>query len=271
VTPLNVIHPDLLNFASESRPLRPSRVSKLLACPMSIVLTMHEEREGGAKAQTGNILHDLAEHYHKAKGSEADRIAAGLSALEAARAQFPEGDPDEALKIFRSYTADQENALAVVPWCEEPVRLVLPADPGDPTGQPVVIQGTLDQVRRSPDGTLSVWDIKTGTFHDAHATVLEYLTQQAVYTLAARATLDPEIQPGGIIYTNGYRVTRGRVHVPNPLTVAQCEDLVLMVPPMVASVRRGEAAFRPGNESCRFCHVKPWPKCHSMFRGVYGG
>jgi len=268
VTPLTVIHPDLSAFASEARPLRPSRVSKLLACPMSIVLTMHEEREGGEKAQTGNLVHDAAEHYHKTKGTEAERIEAGLAALEAARAQFPEGDPNEAVKIFRAYAADPTNKNAVVRWCEEPVRLVLPADPGDPTGRPVVIQGTLDQVREDANG-LSVWDIKTGTFHDASVTVLEYLTQQAVYTLAARATLDKNIQPGGLIYTNGYRITRGRVHVENPLTVSQCEDLLLMIPPVVAAVRRGEAVFRPGNESCRFCHVKPWPKCHAMFKGLY--
>lgn len=270
MTPLKVIHADMLTFGSESRPLRPSKVAKFLACPMSVLLTIHEQREGGKAAQTGNLVHSGAEAFHKTIGTEGERIAAGLAALDAARAEFPEGDEEAAIKIFRSYAADKTNANAVVPWCEEPVRLVLSPDPGDPTGQPIVIAGTLDQVRRAPDGTLSVWDIKTGTFHGANDTVLEYLTQQAVYTLAARACLDSSIVPGGLIRTHGYSIIRGQVHLPNPLTVSQCEDLILLVPPLVAAIRRGEPVFRPGVDACRFCDVKPWPSCHNTFKGLYG-
>lgn len=285
MTELTVLptHPDLASFGSESRPLRPSRVSKFLRCAMSVVLVMHEE-DGGAKpaAETGNLVHDAAEHYHKTKGTEEERVAAGLRALEAARVQFPAGDAEKARQIFRAYVADETNRSAEVVWCEEQVRLTLEAAPQDPTGRPIVIVGTLDQVRRDRvTGVLSVWDIKTGGYLTGEDSVLDYLIQQAVYTLAARQTLDPAIEPGGLIYTPGYeRPRRGAtdwkaVHLPNPLTAAQCADLLLTLPDKVARIRAGDPIFEPSAAACKFCDVKrnlasPWPKCRTRFRGVYG-
>jgi hypothetical protein len=275
VTPLATVDPELLSFGSESRPLRPSRVAKFLACPMSVVLVMHEEDSGGGRAaQTGNLLHDAAEHYHKCKGTEEERITAGFAALEVARTQFPEGDAAKARQIFGSYIADKENQRAEVLWAEEPVRLVLPAEPGDPTGAPIVIAGTLDQVRLHADGVKRVWDIKTGEYLTGDESVLEYLVQQAVYTLAARSTLDDTIEPGGLIYTPAYEKARSRVHLPNPLTVSQCEDLLLTLPSFVSMIRRGLPVFKPSTAACRFCDVKKsgyaWPKCRTKYRGLYG-
>jgi len=270
--PLTVIHPDLKTFGSEDRPLRPSKVAKFLACPMSVVLAMYEESDGNRAAQTGSLVHAGAEAFHKTKTG--DRAAAGLKALDEARAKFPEGDEAQARAIFRQYAADKENQEAEVVWAEEKVRLVIPAAPHDPTGLPIVIQGTLDQVRLHRDGVKRVWDIKTGSYLTGEESVLEYLTQQAVYTLAARETLDPDIDVGGLIYTPAYDKARSRVHLPNPMTVEQCQDLLLTLPPIVAMIRSGDPVFRPGKDACRFCDMKklgyPWPKCRTRFRGVYG-
>jgi hypothetical protein len=269
--PLNVVAPELVVFGSEARPLRPSRVAKFLACPMSVVLIQHEESEGNGAAQTGSLVHAGADTFHKTK--EGDRAAAGLEALEAARVKFPGGDAEKARSVFRAYAADKENREAEVLWSEAPVRLVMPAAPGDPTGEPIVIAGTLDQVRLKDD-RLTVWDIKTGSFLTGEESVLEYLTQQAVYTLAARATLDRRIEPGGLIYTPAYEKARSRVHLPNPLTVDQCEDLLLTLPFLVSMIRRGQPVFRPSPSACRFCDAKklgyPWPKCRQRARGVFG-
>ncbi len=270
-TPLNVIAPELLSFASASRPLRPSRVAKFLACPMGVVLSMHEESSGGRAAQTGSLVHAAADAFHKSKE---DRTAAGLAALEAARAKFPYGDEEKAREIFRSYSSDPENEKAQVLWSEASVTLTLQAAEGDPTQEAIVIRGTLDQVRRHPDGTLRVWDIKTGSFLSGEETVLDYLTQQAVYTLAARETLDPSIQPGGIIYTPAYERVRTRAHLDNPLTVENCGDLLLTVPYLVSMIRQGMPVFTPSVSACKFCEIKkagnPWPKCRTRYRGVYG-
>lgn len=265
---------DLSNFGSAACPLRPSRVAKFLGCPMSVVLTMwDEDKGGGTAAQTGNLVHDAAEAYHKARE---DRVAAGMKALAAARSQFPEGDPIKAEAIFRSYAADRANQEAVVVWCEEPVTLTLAPAPEDPTGKPVVITGTLDQVRRDftcPRGVfypgLSVWDIKTGARFDADDTVNEYLIQQATYTLAARQTLDASVTPGGLIYTPGYEKTRSRRFVGLPLTIPQCNILLAPVVHWVAAVRRGVPCFKPSAEACKFCPAKPWPNCVERARGVY--
>lgn len=235
---------------------------------MSVVLAMGEY-EGKPSAQTGNLVHSAAKWYHKTTGTEAARIAAGKEALEAARAEFPQGDAEKASKIFSSYVADRENKEAEVVWCEEPVRLTLKADPTDPTQEEIVIAGTLDQVRRK-NGVLRVWDIKTGERYTAEYNVLKYLIQQSAYTLAARQTLDPEIQPGGLIFTPGYGKVRGKVHLPNPLTVEQCGDLLLTVPLIVSNIRRGERLFHPSPSACEWCKVGPWPKCHQMYKGFYG-
>lgn len=272
--PLTVVAPELVAFGSEDRPLRPSRVAKFLACPMSVVLSMYEESPGNCAAQTGSLVHSAADAYHKTKGSLADRAAAGQAALDAARVKFPDGDEEKARKIFRSYAADEENQKAEVVWSEAAVRLTLDAAPGDPTGRRIVIAGTLDQVRRHSDGFLRVWDIKTGQYLTAEESILEYLTQQAVYTLAARETLDPTIEPGGLIYTPAYDKARARVHLPNPLTTEQCGDLLLTLPYMVSMIRKGMPVFRPSPSACKFCDMKKigyhWPKCRTRAAGVFG-
>ncbi len=242
---------------------------------MSVVLVMHEESPGNRAAQTGNLVHSGAERYHKTNGTEADRVAAGKAALEAARVKFPDGDEAKARQVFASYVADKENQKAQVVEAEFPVRLTLAPAADDPTQETIVIEGTLDQIRLDAERVERVWDIKTGEYLTGDESVLEYLVQQATYTLAARQTTGRDIQPGGLIYTPAYGKARSRVHLPNPLTVEQCEDLMLSIPPLVSLIRRGQAVFRPGKEACRFCDVKKlfgaaWPNCHQRYRMIYG-
>lgn len=237
---------------------------------MSVILSMFEESKGNGAAQTGNIIHDACEAFHKAKE---DRVNAGLQALEKARLEFPDGDPKKSEKVFRAYAADPKNADADVPWCEAQVTLRLAPAPEDKTGKPVVIVGTLDQVRRHSDGSLRVWDIKTGDRLDADETVNEYLIQQAIYTLGARQTLDPTIgdTPGGIIYTPGYERNRGgKTHIPLPLSLEAACILVSPLVHWIAQVRAGLMQFRPSAESCRFCPIKPWPTCITTARCAFG-
>ncbi len=235
---------------------------------------IHEESEGGPAAQTGNLVHDAAEWFHKhASKTQEERVAAGLAALEAARAEFPDGDPAKARQIFGAYAADPINQRAEVKWIEEQVTLRLKACPTDPTGKDIVIVGTLDQVRRV-DGEWSVWDIKTGDYKNGPDNVLDYLTQQAIYTLAARATLDPTIGIGGLIYTPAYFKARSQVFLPNSLTIQDAEDLLLTLPFTVSMIRRGLPVFRPNVDNCKWCELKKrgrgWPKCKQQFHGVFG-
>lgn len=266
LAPLPVIAPvpvGMANFATDERPIRCSKVGRFLSCPMGVVLTT-DESEGNRAAQTGNMFHDLAEAYHKHKGDEDARVAAGLAALAKAREDFPEGDEAKAVRHYRAYVADPENQTAKVIYCEQPVRLVLDPDPSDPTGKPVVIAGTLDQVRLHKDGRLRVWDTKTGDAKKLHEYVDEYLIQQACYTLAAIQTLDPAITPGGLIWTPAYFSARSTVHKEMPLTVDTCRVLLDAIPYYVARIRQGHPVFVPAAEHCKWCDVRPWPTCHRL-------
>lgn len=266
-------HEDFQTFAGPAHPLRPSKLIQFIRCPMSAFLTINDDDDGRTKAAAdrGNLVHAAAAAYHRLKGKTDDnaRLEAGLAALDAARDTFPDGDPEEAKTIFRAYAADPENQKAVTPWVEQKVTIHLAPAPNDPTGLPVVITGMLDQIRATPSG-LKVWDIKTGAGKDAVETVNEYLVQQAAYTLAARASLDPTIEPGGIIYTPGYEKPRARRHLDLKLTVERCRLILIPVIYAVAEIRRGIPAFRPGADSCKYCPVKPYDHCLSMFTGVYG-
>lgn len=248
-------------FGSARMPLRPSALGDLVKCPMSVFLSYCPGDDlGNAAAQTGNLVHAAAAEYHRKAGD----VGAGAEALEAAREKFPDGDPVRARRIYRSYVEDPENQGADVPWVEQAVRLVLPCE----IGEPIVIEGTLDQVRRK-QGRLSVWDIKTGARMTGEETVEEHTFQQAAYTLAARECLDPEIVCGGIIYTAGYEKPLAKRHLPLKLSIDQCTMLMLEVVAAVATVRRGQPAFRPSESACKYCPVRPYTHCLSMFKGAY--
>lgn len=261
---------EMTRFASPAHPMRPSKSAKFAGCPMSTILSMWAEDKGNASAQTGNLIHDAVEAFHKTKDA---RVEAGLKALADARVQFPDGDPKKAEKVFRAYAADPENVLADVRYVEEPVSLWLAPAPEDKTGQPVVIEGTLDQVRVMPEdanGDWWVWDVKTGDRFTAEETATEYLIQQAVYMLAANQMLDSRIKRCGVIYTPNYEKNRGKRFVPLPLSL---ETAILLIAPLVhwvAQVRAGIMQFRPSVDSCAFCPVKPWPKCINVARTAFG-
>lgn len=259
------------DFGSEARPLRPSKCGKLVACPMSVFLDDGEDG-GGPAAQTGNLVHSAVAAFHTHKDVEA-----GLAALEAARQQFPKGNPDAARKNFRAYAADKTNDHKFVTHVEHQVRLDLAPAPDDPTGKPIVVIGTLDQVRldfTDDRGNYypghSVWDVKNGTRLDASESLDEHLIQQAVYVLGARQTLGFDVKPGGLILTPAYDKPRGRRFIPWKLSVRQCMLFCAPIVNAVALIRSGVATFKSSPDSCRYCQVRPFTNCASMYFGLYG-
>lgn len=267
--PLTVVHPELVSYATDKRPIRASAVAKFIACPMQIVLNLCDDDEGGDAAQTGNLVHSGVAGFHKTGGTLAQRVAASQAALEAARDRFPRGSVKEAHRHLAAYTADKENIDAEVPWCEEEVRYEIPADPTDPTGKAIVILGHLDQVRVK-DGKKKVWDLKTGDRLGPSDTVLEYLVQQSIYTLAGINSLDPDIEPGGIIYSPGYFKARTKVFLPLKLTIETCKVLLEPLALLVSLVRQGRPVFLPSPETCKWCDHGGYPKCYEKRKGFYG-
>src|SRR5262249_44629770 len=130
-------------------------------------------------------------------------------------------------------------------------------------GQPVVRQGTLDQVRETPAG-LRLFDVKTGRTEGAQM-MDAYAYQVAAYCAMATDLLGEPVTPGARIRTAGYLVkdTTPAKEPPGvffhlPWTLADCRDLLDAVRLVVTSVRRGEVTFGPGphcgstwREDCR--------------------
>lgn len=263
-------HPDFRDYATDRRPLRPSALGQLLKCPMSGFLVWQAGDElGNTAAQTGNLVHSAAAEFHRTVGDLDVRTGAGLAALQRAREEFPGGDPEKAVAIYTAYSRDPKNQTAVCLFVEEPVTLRLAPAPDDPTGEPIVIRGTLDQVRLEADGRKRVYDIKTGSAKDYNETLDEYILQQAAYTLAARQQLDPDVLPGEIIYTPGYERPRGRRFLPLSIGIPECYLLMQGIVSQVALIRRGVPIFTPSAGSCKYCPVRPYTNCLTHFRGVY--
>lgn len=208
----------------------------------------------GSAADTGNLIHSGIAAFHRAKGGLAQKRRVGHDAITADQAKFPLGNYPEACAVFASYAEDPENAKAETPWVEEKVRVEY---------RGVHFAGTLDQVRIDEHGIPRVWDVKTGDKYSADDTLLEYAVQQAIYTIAARATLSTDIDVGGIIYTPWYGRNRRRKSVFVPLTTSidQCYKLLDAVVSRVNAVKTGDGVFIPSPKNCEYCNLKPWPNC----------
>jgi hypothetical protein len=253
--------------------LRPSSLDKLVKCPVwSLLMVWADEDAGGPAAQTGSLTHEAVAAFHR-EAVESKKAQAGLDALSAGLPRFPLADPADARRHYALYAADPRNLTADVLAVELAVTLSLPPHPTDPTGRPVVVRGTLDQLRRV-DGRVVVDDLKTGQ-PSGWEMVHSYAFQMAAYTLAARANGFPEAAPGRIIRTWGYRARAAVLPSPDgvfwhlPLTVARCEALMERVRLEVARVRAGEVHFGPGVH-CTFCPHGGLDRCEPAVTGRLG-
>jgi len=246
---------DVSKFGTREMPLRPSSLTKLLKCPMSVLLTYFGDSVGSPAAQTGNLVHRGVEVFHSTGG---DAVAA-REAMAAAVDRFPEGNRTKAAKWLEAYITDPTNQSAAVTHAELPVEL-------DYRG--VYLRGTLDQIRVSEDGVLLVWDLKTGDSLTADEAVAEYQAQQACYVLAARQTLSADVRPGGIILAAGYDKRYGRRFLPMGVDLADCEQLLDEVVREVEAIRRGERHYRPNAGNCAYCPLKQYPNCKRLGRAL---
>jgi RecB family exonuclease len=258
--------PDLTLFASERYPLRASRLYWHM-CQMRHALEhlgMFDPDVGSVAAQTGSLTHAGIQAWHE---SHQD-LEAALRALLAAVPRFPLAEAAEAQRNVLLYAKDPRNQAAQVVAAEHAVVLRLP----DPTG-PIVIKGTLDQIRADADGVWRVYDVKTGGEHkSAEDMVHEAAMQVAAYAVAATVTFGRPVEPGAIIWTRGYRqrgvdpaAAPAGVFLPLHLSLPQAEALVDGVRQLVAAVRRGVPAFGPGSW-CNFCPARGLHHCLRLYQ-----
>jgi hypothetical protein len=268
-------------IATERFPLRASALPKIQSCPASVFMSAEfwklsdtDEEGGGAAAQTGNLVHSAANMFHLLPEAEqAQRLEAGLAALEQARERFPIGEVGRAKKIFEAYANDKENKEAKVIRNESKVTAKLPPAPFDPTGLPVVIRGTLDQVRLI-NGVPKVFDIKTGRMYYGKIALDHYMTQQAAYVVAADQTWGaefaaeglPRVEPGALICTDGYFRPMGQVQWHHSWEFDDIPLILQNVVVQVAAARQKMVSMIPSVDSCRWCEFKKFQVCKSFYQ-----
>lgn len=254
---------DLSLFGTEAHPLRPSQLDQLNRCVLrGALLFMGEIRdESGPAADTGSLVHAGVAAFHLS-----DEVQAGLDAMSSALPKFPLADLDDATRSYGFYARDPRNKGAKVVKLECPVRAVLPCHPSDKSGRPVVVAGTLDQVRESR-GRWSVWDLKTGK-ESGWDYIHEHALQQSAYCIAATQTFGREVHPGGLICSYGYRRRNAEepesepsgVFFAIPWTLEECYMVIEGALERVARIREGALVPGPGKH-CGFCPARGLSGC----------
>jgi len=241
------------SFGSESHPLRPSSLGKLVQCPMQVFLQSAESDESGEGANVGTAVHKGVEAWHHTLSSDA-ALEAMRAALKTFRTPVSAAGVVKAERWTAAYVADARNGMRLT-HVETPVRLDLPGG--------VVIKGTLDQIRDN-----RVWDLKNATYITSEMGRLEYQFQQAAYVLAGRQTLGLPLVPGGLIWTAAYDEKRGNPFVPMDVTVAECEEMLEEVRLTVLDFRAGRRQFRPSASACKYCPQPKFPVCSRKLRSL---
>lgn len=241
------------DFATESRPVRASSLPSLVLCPLKALLMacgIYEDRPGSVSADTGTAVHRGVQLFHSGKEVREAFEQVKLEAPE----KFCNADLDEAEKHFKGYAEDPRNQSAEVPFTEVKIKFRLPADPSDPTGKDICIEGTADQVRKV-QGVFEIWDVKTGKMYAGHELLNVHAMQLAAYTLGFRQLYGSKtnVKPGGIIATYDYRRrTPGPAFWHAPWDTATCETLLTTVRRRVAEIRGARALPHPGDH-CAYC------------------
>jgi hypothetical protein len=208
-------------------------------------------------ADTGSAVHKAAASWH----NSGQDVAEALRVMRAQLAEYPDADLADAEQQFRCYTRDPRNTKAEIVAVEQKVSFALDPAEEDPTGQPIVVNGTLDQIRRI-DGTPYVWDIKTSNAErkSGWTLVQEYTMQLAAYSVGATKLLGVPVHPGGVIRTRAYTLKSSRKPENEPdgvfnwveFGLRECSVLLDTVRLYVALVRRGNLWPVPGSH-CSWC------------------
>lgn len=251
---------DLARFATEDCPLHPSGLRALLICPWKVVMrylaVREEEEEHGVAGDTGSAVHVAAAEMHRGKGP-----AECLQAMGARQREYPQADLQDAAGLFLAYSRDPRNSRAVVVAVEEPVKFSIQAAPEDPTGSPIEVIGTLDQVREDHLGRLELWDLKTSK-KDPMALLRNHTFQIAAYCVGATIKLGRPVRPGGVILPRKYKDMNGNgpVFWKFPWKFEDLEQILSAVRHRVAQIRSGVFWHVP-TDDCEWCQARSPDLC----------
>lgn len=245
---------DLKLFGTAAFPVHPSAMRVLVACPwrMAMLFLSADEGESGPAADTGSAVHKAAHALHTGKG-----VAEALGVMQAEKHQYPLADLQDAASLFLCYSGDPRNRDAKVVLCEEKIKFTIRAAEGDPTGEAIEVEGTVDQVRLDDYGRYTCDDIKTSK-RDPSEVRNESTFQMAAYCIGASLKLGAPVHPGRLIFPRRYDardLANSKVFYHFNFKFEDIEQILLPVRLKVAQIRRGELYHVP-NSDCKWCHKR---------------
>lgn len=205
------------------------------------------EKDIGVAADTGSAAHKAIALWHTiARGN----IDAALVGMVQALQEYPKADLEDAEKLFRSYSSDRANQTARIVAIEQKVTFTISPSESDPTGKPIVIMGTFDQIRDDRD-VWKLWDYKTGK-PDGDDMVDDHTLQLAAYCYGATQHFKRIVEPGGIIRGRGYTSRSGKVFFGVRWSYSHVSVLLDSLRETVAMIRRGNV-FPVQGKYCWYC------------------
>lgn len=214
------------------------------------------EGESGEAADTGSACHAAVATFHRKKG-----VAEALQIMREKLKEYPRADLQDAANMFLAYSSDPRNATADVVLVEQPIAFSIQASDQDPTGAPIEVIGTLDQVRRE-NGRLKLWDTKTSK-KDPNELLLMHRMQGAAYCVGATVLLGEPVHPGGIICPRKYKsgsVATSPVFWHFPWSLEDTQYILEPLRDTVANIRAGRVTH-VANSDCTWCAARTPDLC----------
>ena len=249
---------DLRLFGTEAYPIHPSGMRVMVVCPWRAAMEylFSPEESDQQAANTGSAMHVAAAEMHRGK-----EAAECVSAMMEGIRKYPRADLHDAAALFLQYSLDPRNRDARLILVEEPIAFQISPAPDDPTGAPIQVIGTLDQVREE-DGIFRLYDIKTSKREPMD--VLHDSTYQfAAYCIGASIKLGKPVHPGALILPRRYRSSDpggSPVFWRYPWRFEHIEQILYGVRTTVARIRSGQLYHVP-SDSCKWCHAKTPDNC----------
>lgn len=247
--------------------------------------------EGGPAAQSGSLTHEGVSAFHINQGTLEERKKAAWDAIASAASKFPLAEINEVRLFIYPYMNDPRNINAkffIYNWTADEIKsgkvnhrddrfsiermltFTLPPHSIDPTGKPIHVQGTYDQIRNEC-GIPVLYDLKTGK-PLGWAMIHDYAVQQAAYVYGARQipVLSNLIQ-SKLIRNHGYRTRENKGDSPDgvfwPMPWSKYEHIEWILENVrlhVALYRMGHIQFGPGIH-CTYCDFGGMPSCMPKF------
>lgn len=253
---------DNTTFGCEERALHPSGLISLSQCAWKALNIHMNDYEGdsGPTADTGSAVHEAARLFHRGAS-----VSEALRGMGANIMRYKLANLAEATQMFVSYAADERNRTAKVLLVEHPVKFTIAPLPDDPTGAPIHVVGTLDQVREV-NGVARLLDIKTSK-RDPLEVMYGATFQIAAYCAGASVLLNRRVEPGPLILPRRYGAdpSRSPVFYHYPWTYDDVEHILYGVRVAVANIRAGRVHHVPNSE-CKWCPLRSPDLCYPQLK-----